>query len=777
LEIDVEPLRLKLESEQPSQRKKFQQLYMDHLVESFKTFKLATEFFQGDERAEEMWPTNTPADVKISFLRNVVLVPSSPKKQIVCYITTLESLNSNDDGCLLYNIQRLMATFSESSIQSQQLIQLNLAFCDLITPSFLRGTSFERMDALAYSKRIERLQTFQRQNMSLYRQIVAINDTRARGNEIDSLPRLYEDPPPATGQTRDEGLPDPAPHQELLEFLLQRGGAQLLRKNDKAVFEEVVSMPENVHTRFFKMSDEFVKWAWKCVAPPEYKYQHYCLTLRSTCESQIANMLSQEHDPRIPRLKKRRSLFSYRNGIFDAETGFFHAYNCNGYLPPYIHTVEELPTDESSAQFFDFTVDLRYFDPNFDISNIPLKKHDKILEDQDFDKHAKEAWECSFGRTLHDAGKKDNWAYAVWITGAANSGKTTILENWAKVYPTGEVGRLNDDTEESFIDQHLTDSLFVIGTDVSDELDVKATRFNMWVDSSHLVIKRKNKMALVMKWIAQLLFASNTWPGISSKAGAGMRRFVFFIFNNTITKLDTNLQMGLEEELPLAVIRYGLRYLKWVKKYGHLGIWEDKPFPETGRILPDMCYNGRSEYTKLVSPPDAFLESPTCQYDPSYTCDIATFKRHYAFFRATRTQTKGNLQGHQRGRTYNPDVSPLTFSYPLRIRGCVWDLKTNIITGLRCQGVVDSSTTRRTDQPIINGPKTSGNASGSTSSNSSSNSSSNGSPSFPSRAPSSLPSLLPSLSSLPSLPSSAALASLPSVPSAMPGLVRVNSLA
>lgn len=691
----IESLRQKIFTNKTKTRT-FEQMYFDHLMKEIDIFAQCQEMFQ-EARWSEIWPTATPPGVKINFLRTIgILSPQSAPHIIARFITTLESLNSNDDGCYLYNIQHLMATLTPHVNATHKILLTNLAFCNLIEPSFLVGTSFHDMTPVLYSKRIDRLIVIQAHNFSLYQKLCALNEARSLG-VLDNVPQLYDTPPYTTEDNSD--LPDPVPDQHLLEFLLQCGGSQGLRKNDKGVFEEVIALPEHVHTKFFRSKDIFIDWAWKCVTPKDQnRLAHHYLTLKASTESHITNLLMRECDPRIPRVDQKRTLYSYRNGIWCADTGIFYVYNNNGALPSYIRSVDELPADACTANYFDYVVDLRFFAPDFDLDDIPIPKHDKMLADQKFEKEDREAWECCFGRTLHPSSYKEQWQFAVWVAGCANSGKSTYLENWAGAFPKDKCGYLNDDTED-FVDQHLEDSWVVFGPDVSNELDVSATRFNSWVSGvDSVVIKKKHQMAVTKKWDKPIVFTSNTWPGIGSKAGSGTRRFVFFVFNFAITKADSRLRFYLEQELPLAVIRFGLRYLQWVKKYGNIGIWEDKPAPESGHILPKMCYDGRKEYTKLVSPPDAFLDSSACEYDPSYTCSVSDFRKHYAFFRATQLKA-GPTQGHQRGRAYNPEVSAITFNYALQQRGCVWDVKTNIISGLRCLGSID---TQRAATRVVN---------------------------------------------------------------------------
>ncbi len=646
---------------------------------------------------DDIWPTNAPADAKIEFLMSLgLLSPTSHPVQIANFIITLESLNSNEDGCMLYNIQRHMC-FGD---KTQTIIEINIAFCALLSPSVLVGTSFENLSKIQYDKRVSLLQNFHAQNVKLYRQIVEINRCRSTNRP---LARLYEDPP-IQGQNDESKLfdiPEPSPHQYLLEYLFQYAAARGLRKSENGIFQEVINLPEDVGTRFFVFVENFEKWAWDAISPKIlHPYENWCMTYKPGTPRHIANMLANQKDPRLPLLKKRRTLFSYRNGIFDAASGLFHVFTPGPFLPPYIHTVDELAPEECTAQFFDHVLDLSFFEPGYDKTKMPVRMHRKILLDQHFDEETIECWNAMFGRTLHDSGSKDDFQVCQWTSGVTGTGKSKMGQNWANVYPKEDVGFLCDDAEQNFTDQHVRHANMILGLDVSEDLDISANRLYGWIASDNMVIKIKHQEAITMKWRAHLMFFSNVWPAIVSKSGAAIRRILFFSFKYPIRVTDTRLHISLKEELPVYLIQTALYYLEWVRKYGKMSLWENRPPPESGPILPAMCHEGKKEYARRISPPDAFLDSPTCEYNANYFCDVALFTRHYNVFKNSQSKAP---QGPQRSRSYNPEVSQLSFAYPLHARNCYWDTEKKIITGLRCSGAMDETTIRRTEVSVING--------------------------------------------------------------------------
>ncbi len=689
--------------------------YINDLIDIFEEEVVAVP--ENDCFLRERWPSKTPSQVKLLFLENIgTLSFKTPPIIVAKYIRTLEDLNSNNEGSLLFNLQGMYVN-NRDPFQNQSIFETNLAFCWLLKPSIkLVGTSFEDIPLGEYSDRIKALQRQSRENISLYKQIVGINEARQSQKE---LPFLYPEVSiAALDDLKNEDDCDPQPHQKLLEFLLTYAASRGIKKSVTAIYKEVVCMPENTRTFHYKYHKDFLEWIYEVVGcSATHRYETYALTKNAITPTLCVNFLTQTQDPRLTTLKKNRNLFSYRNGIFNAKTGRFHLYHklsnnhqdLSNFNIGYVDS--ELKSDEQTANFFEVPLLLEYFRKNPYIktndkkANGPYKEfakkqfalidvpaYDKILLSQRFSPKDIKFYQFSLGRLLHDTGSMDNFQLSHFNVGVGGSGKSTMLGKFSDVYEKVDVGTIMDDAETKFTDQHLLDKFMVVGADISSEISVSTTRFNCWITGDDITINRKHLTAISKKWTAPMCFGSNEYPGIKSKAGSGARRFLFFLFNYAVTNSDPQLPHLLTEQLPRFLVKCALRYLHYATKYKSQSIWEKKPSGKN--ILPNMCHIARKEYVSRTSCPDAFLDSSVCTFNSDYNCSKKNLVAAYEYF---LSQMSARTQGSLYAKKSPESCTATNFAYALNMRGCEWDVSKDIIYGLR----ITSSTTNESSEKFI----------------------------------------------------------------------------
>ncbi len=683
-EIDPETLQLQLDkyiNEYGSgvvSDVSYEHLYITHLQSLLENLTLETKII---EDTQEMWPSKVPCDVKLKFLSQVHFLSFKTSPIIIAkYIRTLEDLNSNDDGALLFNIQQMFANETDKNpILQHKIIEGNLCVLIFLNPLIhLKNTSFEHLNKESYLKRIRILQNQHRENFFLYRQLVAVKEARKNAKPF---PLIYDEAKIVTSEANDDDF-EPKPHQLLLEFLLNVAATRGLKKTEHGVYEEVIAdLPQHTKTHYYKLQFEtFLAWIYHAVGCRAiHNYEWYALTLKSSTPYQMEDILKSSCDPRFPKLQKRRTLFSFQNGIFDCKTGYFHLF----YRDPseqYQRHVDELKSDESSSNYFDFAVPLEYFAKDFDINNIHTPTWDHIYIDQKFDSSTMHWSEAFFGRLCFDVGECDNWGLGTAYVGVAGSGKSTLVKEFITgIYEKSDIGYIMDDCEQNFTDQHLRNVNVVAGLDVTTEIKVSSARFNQWITGEDLTINIKNKEALSQKWRAHVIIASNEYPGIKSKAGSGGRRFAIFTFNYAVKNTDTRMSAKLKKELPPYLIKCVLRYRKKVKKYGDQSLWEKKPYPKQKEsILPKMLHDNKRTYMSQSSFPDAFLDSTFVEFHEGYECTKLQLKNAYDHF-VSQNYKKQNGKNHR-----HPEAcTPLNFAYSLQAYNCEWDVATNKICGLR----------------------------------------------------------------------------------------------
>ena len=577
------------------------------------------------------WPTGATAETMVSFLMHVGLLgATTPPNLIVKYILTLDRLNSNANGCYLHNVH---AMFGQGHAHAR-IFHLNVSFFRMLSGSDLPDTPFADWTDAQVQTKADALLTALVDAQNLARECRAILRARDLGQPLAPLERLAVVAPPPSLEERKL-----QPHQKLLEHLFQQAAGDCLRRSKTAVYRPVYA--DGHHTLYFERYKDFEDWIHEAVTPSDLAPELYdAYTLKPSTPAHLVALLSKLADPRFPFMRRERTLFSYRNGVFDAVSGLFHLY-ADGAHP-------SLRADVATSNFFDVVVPADIAAPESDARAIPTPAFEKIMADQDFDSECRFWLYALTGRLLHNVSSLDNWQVALYILGVAGSGKSVWLRSAEKFYEPTDVGHLNDDAEDTFGSQHLVDKYMVLCIDVSSNLRLPTTRFNQYVSGESVVINRKFLTAVTMDWTAPFAFASNTQPPIDSKAGSGARRFVIFTFNNSILRTDTNLGEQCKTQVPLFLIKCARLYLQAVRRYGQRGLWDEPA------ILPAMAYRARRDYLVAACPIAAFLDSDAIERAEDA---VVSVKKLAAAFRSflsdnrqhgVRSQHKGSEQTFNR---------------------------------------------------------------------------------------------------------------------------------
>jgi len=680
----------------------FSRCFITHMTELWQTFQRETMQSQDALHGDEYWPSNIPSQIKVEFLFSLkVLNFKTPPKLIVKYIKTLELLYSNLEGLFLSNLTLILG-YKLEHMNPAHLIELNLGFCMLLNPKVnLMGTSFQDMEKTIFIKRLAQLQEQHRENIFLHRQAAAIHTARTN---LQPLPLLYPEDHVVKLNEQEENF-KPKPHQLLLEFLLNTAAARGLRRTENGVYEEVILQPQSIHTNFFRcIHDDYRKWIYDVIGSRHLNpFPWYAVTYGSSILEHVVRVLQYCNDARFPLLKKRRTLFSFANGIFDAKIGKFYVYY-NHPNETQAH-VDELSFEESCCQFFpEGRPKLEYFQPHFKIDDILTPTWDKIfLEDQHWSKQELHWWEALLGRLAFDVGELDGWEVAPMLIGVAGCGKSTTIKNYVLgIYEQQDVAIIMDDCEADFTDQHARNAFVVVGLDVSSDMNMSTGRFNAWITGESVTINIKHKEAMTKKWTAPFICALNEYLGIKSKAGSASRRSLYFSCDYAVKNVDPKLSTTMQREFPQYLIKCILRYRKKVSKYGSKGIWDkrdvpSKNHPEKIYILPQRLHDNRKAYLAHSSLPDAFLQSRLVLYGKDFQCSQHLFKEQYQIFCSQpegRAVIVNNRSKRNNQKAAADDCTPVTFNYALNSRGCHWTKQT--IYGLKMTDKTQDTTPNTT---------------------------------------------------------------------------------
>jgi hypothetical protein len=528
------------------------------------------------------------------LLLNTLLSFDTAPAYLSSYLTTLETMYENRGNISLF----LQDIYRPDQVQTMvDRVNLNLAFLDMQTPESFPNSIYFADTPAQYLQRMERVLAL----VTSIHNIVRLVHTHGTNAMISS------DTIPSCADLDRVQMP----HQLLLDFLFQVAGNQRLRRTETAMYRPRI-LPDGTHTGFFEYDCEITEFVYRAVSPSRIHPKEYdALTNRPSTPGQMVNLLGKVHDARCLFMEKHRSLFSFKNGIFDARDETFHLHGS-------LHN-----ETRSSSQFFDYQVeqDILTMDPML----IPTPCFEKILVDQGMDHHAMFWLYALCGRMLHDVGSMDDWQVCLYIRGVAGSGKSTILKVLAMFYESDSVGYLMSDGQPIFSDQHLYDKFMNLAMDVDKKTSFNVTRFNSMTSGEHVSVNRKHKTALNIKWTAPLAMASNAQPPWVDVAGNLVRRFVIYLFDNPIRNSDPRLFDKLKLEVPLILLKMARIYLAGVRKNGHQSLWDPG-------VLPTMCHKARRQYLVATNPIAAFLDSDHVELSASEETMATVLRRRLTLF-------------------------------------------------------------------------------------------------------------------------------------------------
>jgi len=200
------------------------------------------------------------------------------------------------------------------------------------------------------------------------------------------------------------------PLQKLLLHLLDTAMEKRYRKHAGWVYEPIVYDGHETH-------------AWRAVC--EIKQFVYASTKKEVCWEQWTNLtasgqnakLATEHlgasdDHQFPFLRKDRTVFAFRNGVYMAKEDRFHAF------------------DTAGAGLSDTVVAAKFFDADFDTHedrddwrDIPTPNMQRIMDHQEWPAGVQDWMYIVLGRLLYPVGSMDGWQIIPFLLGAAACGK------------------------------------------------------------------------------------------------------------------------------------------------------------------------------------------------------------------------------------------------------------------------------------------------------------------------------------------------------------------
>lgn len=629
------------------------------------------------------WKPDDDIEAKVQYVLEFGNITSAKTPaDIARYLLTLYDMRQPET--LQSMVEHL---FQKNPSEVDQNIRNNLQACSMINPQTLVDTPLHNYEfykplivclSHAHSEHVRYALHF-RSAIQAYSQQRAMDPLLSSANA---------DPPPEPPARDTDGsqraVQDKKPWQLLLAFLLCAASAKGARRDAKGVYEPQYANKQ--FTRFYVRVGDMSSWILNQVNENDNPAEYDALTKDKKTFEYLLYELAQIPDARFPFLRVCRTLFSYENGIFNADNGKFYPYVSPPIFDPEsrLGDITTLPADIATAQFFGgVTVPIAWFHkPNAESECIETPSIDKIFKDQAYDKEELRWVRAFHGRALHDISTRhEDWQIVVHTKGPAGCGKSIIGKVLRAWFPKERFGVLNDDMQDSFPDGHLVDVWCLVAFDVSPDFTLSPTRFLCYASGDELAMLQKFGDPVTKAWTAPVFFFSNYELPVQGGSGSAIRRALIIPMSKAVLRTDGQLTHNALKEAGFYLIKCTFDYLHKCRLHGKQSLWDDPT------ILPAKFWEGREQYAKASSWPDAFLLSGRFRFGPNLEVPADAFKREYANFQQVQKALPGVNRSRRYGRseTRVPPCAPTEFANALRsIRSgaCFWDTDRDVICGL-----------------------------------------------------------------------------------------------
>jgi hypothetical protein len=416
----------------------------------------------------------------------------------------------------------------------------------------------------------------------------------------------------------NELLEERKPIHDVIDFIYDCALRRRLRRKGDNVYEQVYV--EGIPTRFFRMVSDMKDFMYSCIHRGISEREYLIMTTGNNHTTILRALLNFGNDHRLPLLVQSRYLFSYRNGIFNAERNQFYTYFEDLDFPT-VETVNALDPGQCTSNYFDETADLEWFTQEPHLIETPCVA--QVLDGQHYPADVQKWVYAMGGRLCFDIGSKDEWQICFFCRGVPGAGKSTLFNIYELFYQEEEIGILMSDGQTTFSDEHLIDKRMVLALDIDETLGFNMTRFNSMVSGERMTINRKFKTALIKKWTAPMGMASNSAPPWQDKGGNLTRRFVILPFMHVITQTDTEIRKRAEKEIGKLLIKCVRSYHACLAITQRRSLWE-------ANILPQLFHDARQQYQSECNSVAAFMESDKVVIEKGRECNLSLFRKVYA---------------------------------------------------------------------------------------------------------------------------------------------------
>ena len=349
------------------------------------------------------------------------------------------------------------------------------------------------------------------------------------------------------------------------------------------------------------------------------------LTAGSSNLKQAIEYMLDCPDDELLKLVKDRHIFSFKNGVYLTKV------NVGTEESPKWGT-KFVPFGEKSEYLNSKTVASKYFNYNF--NDFPDLNEDswfdimdhcpnfkKILDYQEFPKEV-QLWICIFmGKCAFDIGEMENWQIIMYLLGAGNAGKSTlltkILQKW---YEEDDVGIIPNNIEKQYGLKPHINKFLVLAPEMQGDCKLEQTDWQLMCEGGKNSFAQKYKDAESEYWKVPMAMAGNSLIKYKNMGGQVSRRTAVVNFAKKVIDVDQNLDKKLDKEIPIIMKLCITGYLWAVNKYGDKGIW---------KILPNYFHENKNEMDQTTNILEHFIKSDKIIIDPDKYIPEKVFKQAF----------------------------------------------------------------------------------------------------------------------------------------------------
>jgi hypothetical protein len=384
---------------------------------------------------------------------------------------------------------------------------------------------------------------------------------------------------------------DPSTQRDLIVLAYREFEKKQARIFDDMVYLPVYTpAPNRRFTRAFKRHRDVAS-----MVPTFFNTMHNTDMLKSIMKNPSvlpkasAFILSHRDPYMLPTLKTYRGSWSFRDGIYDGNTGKFYSYSdelcpiaCTmkyinqsvadlfvGELDSVPHERRRFPVHEVKYhRESTFAINKADIVDDFSYEHLPSFMHietpafDKITHLQFFnasqsedDMQAYMFFLAMLGRLFFQP-TSDGFQIIPFLIGAGGTGKSLILSTIRAAFEADLVGDIGPNIEPTFGLQSLYQKHIIICSETSRDGGLDFPTFKQMVSNDMMTVNRKNHTTVTLdQWDISMIWSMNELPKYRSDAGALERRIAAFCFANQPSKSDVELEKNIQDELARIIVK------------------------------------------------------------------------------------------------------------------------------------------------------------------------------------------------------------------------------